>query len=224
MIADLVADHPAVAFPLLVSLSVVAGGTLLVLSWRGRRRLGRASVGAVIGTTLLFAGWRLLSNFRMNQFDNALQERTGYDVSSYALWTVDDAAEHKLVEFRGKPVLLYLWATTCGPCRPALPVLKELASDVEGRAVVILLSHEDRTTLLAFAKKHPIPALAAYAPEPRVEPGRSWAFPQAPRPTTFLLDGHGVVRKVMVGSRSGAYLRARLEDLMASERAVDAYR
>jgi hypothetical protein len=94
----------------------------------------------------------------------------------------------------------------------------ELASAVEGRAVVILLSHEDRTTLLEFAKRQAIPAMAAYAPEPRVEPGQSWAFPQAPVPTAFLVDGRGVVRKVMVGSRSGAYLRAHLEELVASSR------
>jgi thiol-disulfide isomerase/thioredoxin len=216
MTADLVADHPRVVFPLLVSLSALAGAALLLLSWRGRRHVKWAAIGAVAGTTLMFTGWRLLLEFRMNQFFYTLQDRTGYDVSSYTVWTVEDDVKHQLREFRGQPILLYLWATTCGPCRPALPVLKELASVVEGRAVVILLSHEDRTTLLAFAKRQPIPAMAAYAPEPRVAPGQSWAFPQAPTPTTFLVDGRGVVRKVMVGSRSGAYLRAHLEELVAS--------
>jgi hypothetical protein len=68
---------------------------------------------------------------------------------------------------------------------------------------------------LEYAKKQDIPAIAAYSPDPRVAPGESWAFPQAPRPTTFLIDRSGVIRRVMVGSRSGEHLRALLTDLVA---------
>jgi thiol-disulfide isomerase/thioredoxin len=157
-----------------------------------------------------------VSYYRINRAFHELQRRTGLDVASYAFWTVSDGAPHHLGEFRGKPVLLYLWATTCGPCRPSLPALKQIASDLQGRAVVVLLSTEDRGTLLEYAKKQDIPAIAAYSPDPRVPPGESWAFPQAPRPTTFLIDRSGVIRRVMVGSRSGEHLRALLTDLVAS--------
>ena len=35
-----------------------------------------------------------------------------------------------------KPVLVDFWATLCGPCRTVGPIVDELATELEGRAVV----------------------------------------------------------------------------------------
>ena len=210
---DFIADNPEIAFPLAILVSILAGASLLGIAYWSRRRPFRASSAAVAGVALLLTGWQLAVAYRVNRYDYELQRKTGIDASSYTLWTVGDGAQHQLGEFRGKPVLLYLWATTCGPCRPSLPVLAQLASDFQGRAAVVLLSHEDRDTLLDYARRQSIPAIAAYSPEPLVPPGRTWAFPQAPLPTVFLIDSQGIVRRIMVGRRSGEHLRALLEEL-----------
>jgi thiol-disulfide isomerase/thioredoxin len=209
---DFIADNHRIVFALATVLSGLLGATLLTMAWWSRRHPVRALVGGALGVAFLVAGARVASTYRTDRYIYELQDRTGINVSSYSLWTVNDGARHRLDEFGGKPVLLYLWASYCGSCRPSLPVLAQLSAALEGRAAVILLSTEGREGLLAFAEQHEIPGIAAYAPEPEVPPGRSWVFPQAPLPTLFLIDEEGVVQRIRVGPRAGRYLRKLVTD------------
>lgn len=206
-VSDFIAINSRILLPLGALASGLFGALLLVLAWRSRRRRVGALVGATMGVASLLVAWSLAGWYRMNRYTYELEDRTGTNVSSYRMWTVEEGVEHQISEFRGRPVLLYLWATHCGPCRLSLPVLAQLAVALQGRASVVLLSTEDRETLLAFSESYAIPGVAAYAPEPLIPSGSSWVFPQAPRPTLFLIDGKGVVQSVMVGSRAGAHLR-----------------
>ena len=36
----------------------------------------------------------------------------------------------------GKPIVLDLWATWCGPCKRLAPIIEEVAKDYDGRAIV----------------------------------------------------------------------------------------
>lgn len=121
-----------------------------------------------------------------------------------------------LADFKGKAVVLNLWATWCGPCVQEMPTLAELARRSAGqRLVVIPISVdrvEDRANALDFiAKRAP---LHFYA-DPSY--GLAFAFkpPIAGLPTTLLIDPSGRVRARLSGGAdwSGPDARRVLEAL-----------
>ena len=71
--------------------------------------------------------------------------------------TFSDAAgrRHALADFRGRYVLLNLWATWCGPCVAELPALATLSRHVPGlRVVAVDVGRDTAGQADAFLKSH----------------------------------------------------------------------
>ena len=49
---------------------------------------------------------------------------------------ITDKSFEDVVLKSDKPVMVDFWAAWCGPCRMVGPIIEELSSDFEGRAVV----------------------------------------------------------------------------------------
>ena len=49
---------------------------------------------------------------------------------------ITDQSFQEMVLNSDKPVLVDFWAAWCGPCRTLGPIIEEVATDFEGRAVV----------------------------------------------------------------------------------------
>jgi len=127
---------------------------------------------------------------------------------------------HTLAEFKGKVVVVNLWATWCAPCVAEMPTLAKLAAAEAGKPVTVapvsLDRPEDRANAIQFIRKRP--PLAFYA-----EPTYGLAFAFRPQveglPTTLLIDPEGRVRARFSGGADWSGDDARhLVDALAAGR------
>jgi thiol-disulfide isomerase/thioredoxin len=95
-----------------------------------------------------------------------------------------------LTAFRGKPVLVNLWATWCGPCVKELPTLDALAARERGKLQVIAVSQDSTgdAQVGPFWKAHGLKTLTAYTDGKN---GLMAALRVDTLPTTILFDAHG---------------------------------
>jgi thiol-disulfide isomerase/thioredoxin len=104
-------------------------------------------------------------------------------------------AERHLADWRGRTVLLNLWATWCVPCRKEMPALEELESKLGGpgfEVVAINIDTRDGDKPRAWLKEVGIDRLAYYAdPTAKVFQDLKIMGRAAGMPTTLLVDPAG---------------------------------
>jgi thiol-disulfide isomerase/thioredoxin len=95
-----------------------------------------------------------------------------------------------LKAFAGKPTLVNLWATWCGPCVKELPTLDQLARAENGRLNVVAISQDEapHASVVAFLQKHKIATLGSNQ-DPKMT--LSGALDAEVLPTSILYDANG---------------------------------
>ncbi|MGB6538748.1 MAG: TlpA disulfide reductase family protein [Xanthobacteraceae bacterium] len=100
-----------------------------------------------------------------------------------------------LTEWRGRTVLLNLWATWCVPCRREMPALDALQAQLGGphfQVVAVNIDTRDPAKPLAFLKQIGVSRLAYYSDESaEVFEDLKVAGKAFGMPTTLLVDPHG---------------------------------
>ena len=96
----------------------------------------------------------------------------------------------KLDAFKGKPVLVNLWATWCAPCVKELPTLDRLAAAQAGRLQVVAISEdmEGAKVVPPFLAAHGIKTLHPYHDASN---GLMTALQEASLPASILYDANG---------------------------------
>jgi thiol-disulfide isomerase/thioredoxin len=117
-------------------------------------------------------------------------------------------------DYRGKVVLLDVWASWCGPCRQELPMLDDMAKRLRGDGVEVLAVSIDqvRANLVKFLKARPRWALTI-AHDPKGAIAESLAPEKMP--TSYIIDREGIIRYVNSGFEpsDAAVIERRLVDV-----------
>jgi thiol-disulfide isomerase/thioredoxin len=112
-----------------------------------------------------------------------------------------DGKTLRLSDFKGKVVILNLWATWCGPCRREIPDFIKIQEDYKGRGVEVLgiTAEDERNTqdmVKEFVKEFKINYTVVWVDQ------EAWATFLAPRysiPQTYVLGQDGRLLQKFVG-------------------------
>ena len=105
-----------------------------------------------------------------------------------------DGKPHALSDFRGKLVLLNLWATWCAPCREEMPALDRLEQTLGGpdfQVIALSLDSSGAATVRRFYDEIGIRKLAIFV-DPSME--ATGKLRTVGIPTTVLVDREGLER------------------------------
>jgi thiol-disulfide isomerase/thioredoxin len=119
--------------------------------------------------------------------------------------------EHKLADYRGKPVVLNFWATWCVPCAAEMPLLSEMQNRYKDKVLFIAASvdvEDVQPEIAAFIKKHKGDALTVMTGA-TLDSLHDFGLMQA-MPGTVFIDAEGNI----VDRVSGALKRNDLEQRM----------
>jgi cytochrome c biogenesis protein CcmG/thiol:disulfide interchange protein DsbE len=121
-----------------------------------------------------------------------------------------------IAEYRGRWVLVNLWASWCVPCRQEAPVLDEFARRYGGRNVTVLgIDVQDNSDdALAFLREFDVryPQLRSVGDE------RSEAFGSTGVPENFLVDPHGRLALIWRGPVDREFLADNVVPIVEGER------
>ncbi len=125
-------------------------------------------------------------------------EESGENLNSrkILLYNMNDQQEHLEIG-NGKPVLINLWATWCGPCVAEMPSLNKLHEKYKGKVDFALISSEENDVLKNFIKKNeytfPIYHLGQALPV---------ALESNQLPTTYIIGSDGKILMSETGAKN----------------------
>jgi cytochrome c biogenesis protein CcmG/thiol:disulfide interchange protein DsbE len=131
----------------------------LMFAWKDRR-IGSLSVSTKIGLAIATLSLLLIAKPVLDGFARSKQSRNMamHDAPAPKFDTSDiQGNRHQLSDYKGRVVLVNIWATWCEPCRNEMPQLDKLYQSRKGNGFVVLgISDEAIATQQAFLKEVPV--------------------------------------------------------------------
>jgi thiol-disulfide isomerase/thioredoxin len=184
---------------------IVGGVAYTLWFFRKEPKLLRTTVLPVVAVTGVWVASQMMT--AGNQ-----QSTSHQALPSLMLYRLD-GSEVALESFKGKPLVINVWATWCPPCRREMPMLHEVASANPDVTFLFLDQGEEAGKVQAFfetIKLTPDNVLL----DPRLEFSRGQGM--VGYPTTFFYDANGQRVSVRFGELSRAAVNDQLKALRAS--------
>ena len=126
--------------------------------------------------------------------------RRGEPLPALALAALDGGAIHLPADFAGRPLLVNVWASWCGPCVKEMPELDRFAREQDGNGAQVLgLALDDAQAVRDFLRRIPVAYPQAIdAPGP-ADAGVRLGNPRGVLPYTALISADGRLLKQKIG-------------------------
>jgi peroxiredoxin len=124
-----------------------------------------------------------------------------------------------LVEYRGRPVLVTFWATSCTGCVKEMPHLVELYQELAPRGLEIIgvaMSYDRPDHVLEMQKRKALPYPIVY--DEINEISRAFGGVRL-TPTSFLINPQGQIVNHKIGEMDMKLLHARIMSMLANSKA-----
>jgi cytochrome c biogenesis protein CcmG/thiol:disulfide interchange protein DsbE len=125
---------------------------------------------------------------------------------------IDGAPVDFPAAFAGKPVVLRFWADWCKFCGPEMKLIDTLRQQYANRGLTILAVNagQDKATVAAFMQKLGVGYPAALDENSKI----AKSYGVVGLPTTYLIDGHGIVRGKIIGEADAAMFERHIQVLL----------
>jgi cytochrome c biogenesis protein CcmG, thiol:disulfide interchange protein DsbE len=179
----------------------------------GRQQLAIACVVIAVTGAIAYGATRYL---RKELFPVEL----GTKAPDFKAYTLDSVPKQKtLADYRGKVLMINVWATWCLPCRVEMPSIEALNKEYAQKGLkIVAVSIDDPgtdSTIRAFVKQYGLTFEVLHDPQARI----SEAYDITGYPETFILGKDGVIRRKLMSATNWNAPEARaLVDRLLAER------
>jgi peroxiredoxin len=137
---------------------------------------------------------------------------TGAAAPTFRTVQADGAAVDFPAAYRGKPVVLRFWADWCKFCEGEMKIIDTVwkRHQASGLAILAMNAGQDQATVAAFMQKLGVGYPAALDESSQI----AKSYGVVGLPTTYFIDGQGIVRGKIVGEADEAMFERQVKVLL----------
>ncbi|MBV9670009.1 MAG: TlpA family protein disulfide reductase [Acidobacteriales bacterium] len=180
---------------------------------RNRRRAVSWVIAAVAMVVVYFSvNFLVWARAKVNPLKPVF--RAAGHVAPELIFATPDGVQHRLSEYRGKAVVVNIWATWCSPCREEMPALERLQEENRERLVVLMISDEPYAQQRKLPGFESMQTVRGYV-DGAVAPSELYIRGDVARPVTHIISTQGALEDTLIGPHDLKFLRERIAPLLA---------